>query len=64
MQVLSCCSGRINVTLKASDQTLMVFIVAMGPLTVILLRSFLFMISHKLSLEETADYVRLLTRGF
>lgn len=60
---LYCCSGHINVTLTASDQALMVFIVAMGPFTAILLRSFLFMISPKLSLEETADYGRLLTRG-
>lgn len=45
MQALYCCSGYINVTLTVSDQALMVFIVAMGPFTVILLRSFLFMIS-------------------
>lgn len=63
MQALYCCSGYINVTLTASDRAVMVFMVAMGPFTVILLRSFLFMISPKLSLEETADYGRLLTRG-
>ncbi len=62
MQALYCRSGHINVALTASDQALMVFIVAMGLFTAILLRSFLFMISPKLSLEETADYVRLLTR--
>lgn len=63
MRALYCCSGHINVTLTVSDQALMVFIVAMGPFTAILLRSFLFMISPKLSLEETEDYGRLLTRG-
>lgn len=56
-------SSHINVMLTASDQTLMVFIVAMGPFTALLLGSFLFMISPKLSLEETGDYRRLLTRG-
>lgn len=63
MQTPYCCSGHINMALTASDQALMVFIVAMGPFTEILLRSFLFMIFPKLSLEETADYGRLLTRG-
>jgi len=62
-KALYCYSGHINVALTASDQALMLFIVAMGPFTAILLRSFLFMISPKLSLEGIADYGRLLTRG-
>lgn len=61
MQALYCCSGFINVALTASDQTLMVFIVAMGPFAEIILRSFLFMISPQIvlgrnsRLREAAD---------
>lgn len=52
MQTLKSHSGHTNARLTGPDQTVMVFIVAMGTFTAILLEYFLFMIFPKLSLKE------------